>query len=53
MVNEPTDPQLTDEGKQPGQTPMGTAGEAGRGPGTEGTNAQQDTQGQPTNNPTK
>jgi hypothetical protein len=50
---EPTDPQMTDEGKDQGQTPMGAAGEAGQGPGTEGTNAQQDTEGQPTSNPLK
>ena len=55
MANEPTDPQLTDEGKpsEGSQEIMGTAGSEGKGQGTQGTNAQQDAQGQPTQNPTK
>jgi hypothetical protein len=52
-MNEPTDPQMTDEGKEPGQTPMGAAGEAGEGQDTQGTNAQQDTGGQDMANPLK
>lgn len=50
-MNEPTDPQMTDEGKESGQDPMGAAGEAGEGQDTQGTNAQQDTGGQNMANP--
>ncbi|HEX2149434.1 MAG TPA: hypothetical protein VHI31_04585 [Actinomycetota bacterium] len=52
---EPTDPQLTDEGKPPAgtQEPMGAPGASGQGAGTQGTNAQQDAEGRPTDNPQK
>ena len=55
MVNEPTDPQRTDEGKPDSgaQEPMGAAGASGQGMGTQGTNAQQDAEGNPTENPQK
>ena len=55
MVKEPLDPQRTDEGKpaEGTQEPMGGIPESEKGLGTQGTNAQQDAEGQPTSNPIK
>lgn len=54
MVEEPTDPQRTDEGKPAGgQQPMGGTDASEMGAGTQGTNAQQDAAGNPTGNPQK
>lgn len=55
MVKEPLDPQRTDEDKPAEGTrePMGGIDASQTGQGTQGTNAQQDTEGQPTSNPIK
>lgn len=55
MANDPPIPSLLMKGS-PSKSPrdiMGTAGSARKGRGTQGTNAQQDAQGRPTQNPTK